>query len=84
MQTLPPDFNQYVNNFKFHNLLLQFADNTHAKVHLKYLTTTQQNCIIKRGWKKFCQDNNISFGDTLMFRFIENGQNVCNVTKLNL
>jgi hypothetical protein len=83
MQTLPSDFHHYVNSFQIHDLILQFEEENPATVYLKYSTKPQQNSVIKRGWKKFCYDNNINFGDTLMFHFLENGQNVANVTKLN-
>ncbi|GAU19169.1 hypothetical protein TSUD_89340 [Trifolium subterraneum] len=47
-----------------------------------YPADPNENVKIVRGWKQFCNDNNITMGDRLRFEFKENGDNVCYVTKL--
>ncbi|GAU46243.1 hypothetical protein TSUD_280700 [Trifolium subterraneum] len=79
---LPNALNDYVRRYKFQNLILHIQTQCSAKVHLHYPSDPNENVKIVRGWKQFCNDNNITLRDRLRFEFKENGDNVCDVTKL--
>ncbi|XP_045825714.1 uncharacterized protein LOC123917878 [Trifolium pratense] len=63
-------------------LILEVPGTNSSKVHLRYPTNTSENVQIVGGWKNFCFDNGIQFGDRLRIEFKHVYPNVGKVFKV--
>ncbi|PNX84210.1 hypothetical protein L195_g040266, partial [Trifolium pratense] len=80
--TLPNELSKFVRDFNLQSLILEVPGTNSSKVHLKYPTDASENVQIVGGWKNFCFDNGIQFGDRLRIEFKHVYPNVGKVFKV--
>ncbi|CAJ2629201.1 unnamed protein product [Trifolium pratense] len=80
--TLPNELSKYVRDFNLQSLILEVPGTNSSKIHLKYPTNPSENVQIVGGWKNFCFDNGIQFGDRLRIEFKHVYPNVGKVFKV--
>ncbi|XP_045787603.1 uncharacterized protein LOC123924747 isoform X2 [Trifolium pratense] len=80
--TLPNELSKYVRDLNLQTLILEVPGTNTSKVHLRYPTNPSENVHIVGGWKNFCFDNGIQFGDRLRIEFKHVYPNVGKVYKV--